>query len=146
MFSYEERIRAVKLYLELGKRSAATIQRLGYPTKNSLASWYREFRRRGDLQVGYARRKSKYSDEQKKLAVEHYLSHGGCFSATLKALGYPGRYALTAWVRELYPEVRKYAVSRARRPSHPPFVQAGRGLRAVHPAGQRQGHCPEAGR
>ena len=119
MYSYEERIRAVKLYIKLGKRSAATIRELGYPTKNSLSSWYREFRRRGDLQVVYAHRKSKYSDEQKKLAVEHYMNHGHCFSATLKALGYPGRYTLTAWVRKLYPEGRKYAVSRAHRPSHP---------------------------
>ena len=119
MYPHGERIRAVKLYIELGKRSAATIQQLGYPTKNSLATWYREFHRRGDLQVGYARRKSKYSDEQKKLAVEHYMNHGHCFSATLKALGYPGRYTLTAWVRKLYPEGRKYAVSRAHRPSHP---------------------------
>ena len=52
MYSYEERIRAVKLYIKLGKRTAATIQQLGYPTKNSLATWYREFQRRGDLQAG----------------------------------------------------------------------------------------------
>lgn len=119
MYSYEERIRAVKLYIKLGKRSAATIRQLGYPTKNSLASWYREFHRRGDLQLGYARSKPKYSDEQKKVAVEHYISHGRCFAATLKALGYPGRDTLTAWVRELYPEARKYAVSKAGRQLRP---------------------------
>ena len=38
MYSYEERIRAVKLYIELGKRTAATIRRSGYPTKNALKS------------------------------------------------------------------------------------------------------------
>lgn len=36
MYSYEERIRAVRLYIKLGKRVAATIQQLGYPTKNAL--------------------------------------------------------------------------------------------------------------
>ena len=118
MYSYEERINAVKLYLKLGKRSAATRRQLGYPTKNSLASWYREFRQRGDLRAGYARSWQKYSDEQKKLAVEHYISHGRCLSATLKALGYPRRGALTAWVRKLYPGARKYAVGKAGRPSH----------------------------
>ncbi len=36
MYSYEDRIRAVKLYIKLGKRLRATIRQLGYPTKNSL--------------------------------------------------------------------------------------------------------------
>ena len=34
MFSYEDRIRAVKLYIKLGKPPGATIRQLGYPTKN----------------------------------------------------------------------------------------------------------------
>ena len=36
MYSYEDRVRAVELYIKLGKRIAATIRQLGYPTKNSL--------------------------------------------------------------------------------------------------------------
>ena len=36
MNSYEERLRAVKLYIELGKPAQATIRKLGYPTKNAL--------------------------------------------------------------------------------------------------------------
>ncbi|PRH40546.1 hypothetical protein C6T65_20375 [Burkholderia vietnamiensis] len=36
MYSYEDRVRAVELYLKLGKRVKATIRQLGYPTKNSL--------------------------------------------------------------------------------------------------------------
>ena len=40
MYSYEDRIRAVKLYIKLGKRLRATIRQLGYPTKNSLIGWY----------------------------------------------------------------------------------------------------------
>jgi transposase-like protein len=36
MYSYEERLRAVKLYIKLGKRAQATIRELGYPTKNAL--------------------------------------------------------------------------------------------------------------
>ena len=31
MYSYEERILAVQFYIELGKRTAATIRSLGYP-------------------------------------------------------------------------------------------------------------------
>jgi len=36
MYSDEDRIRAVKLYIRLGKRFRATIRQLGYPTKNFL--------------------------------------------------------------------------------------------------------------
>lgn len=35
MYSYEERVRAVELYIKLGKRLRATIRELGYPTKNA---------------------------------------------------------------------------------------------------------------
>lgn len=49
MYSYEERMRAVRLYLKLGKRINATIRKLGYPTKNSLKSWHREYERCHDL-------------------------------------------------------------------------------------------------
>ncbi|PNQ88262.1 hypothetical protein CCU68_33320 [Pseudomonas gingeri NCPPB 3146 = LMG 5327] len=45
MYSYEDRIRAVKLYIKLGKRTGATIHQLGYPTKNSLKSWHEEYER-----------------------------------------------------------------------------------------------------
>lgn len=43
MYSYEDRIRAVQLYIKLGKRVAATIRQLGYPNKNSLKNWHREY-------------------------------------------------------------------------------------------------------
>jgi hypothetical protein len=35
MYSYEDRIKAVRLYLKLGKRLGVTIRQLGYPTKNT---------------------------------------------------------------------------------------------------------------
>ena len=53
MYSYEDRIRAVKLYIKLGKRTGATIRQLGYPTKNALKSWHREYEQGRDLPVGY---------------------------------------------------------------------------------------------
>ncbi|MFK4441042.1 transposase-like protein [Caballeronia udeis] len=34
MYSYEDRIRAVKLYIRLGKRLSMTVHQLGYPTTN----------------------------------------------------------------------------------------------------------------
>lgn len=119
MYSYEDRIRAVKLYIRLGKRLGATIRQLGYPTKNSLIGWYREYEQHRDLQVGYARSMFKYSDEQRQIAVQHYLDHDRCIASTMKALGYPCRETLTAWIDELHPEVRQRIVGRAPNVQHP---------------------------
>jgi transposase InsO family protein/transposase-like protein len=113
MYSYEDRIRAVKLYIKFGKRIAATIRQLGYPTKNALKSWHREYEQCHDLPARYVRSRPRYSAEQKKVAVEHYLSHGQCLAATVKALGFPGRETLAAWIDELRPETRKRVVGKA---------------------------------
>lgn len=61
MFSYEDWLQAAKLYIKLGKRIGLTIRQLGYPTKNSLRSGYREYERCQDLSAGYVRQ-SMYSD------------------------------------------------------------------------------------
>ena len=100
MYSYDDRIRAVELYIKLGKRVRPTVRQLGYPTKNSLKGWYREYEQRLDLPAGYAGREPKFSQAQKAAAVEHYLSHDRCIAATMRALGYPGRGTLTTRVRE----------------------------------------------
>jgi putative transposase len=114
MYFYEDRIRAVRLYIKLGKRTGATIRQLGYPTKNALKSWHRKYEQGRDLPVGYARSKPKYSDEQKKVAVRHYLDNGRCLAATMKALRYPCLEVLAAWVIALHPETRKRVVGKAR--------------------------------
>ena len=88
MYSYEARIRAVKLYIKLGKRTGPTIRQLGYPTKNALKSWYREYETARELRVVYARTRQEYSDAQKLAAVQHYLEHDRCIASTIKALGY----------------------------------------------------------
>lgn len=112
MYSYEERRRAVDLYIKLGKRMGATIRKLGYPTKNSLKKWHQEFLGHGDLHIAYARTKQKYSPAQIAQAVEHYLSNGRCYTTTIQALGYPGRKKLTDWVCERHPEFRRCVVGK----------------------------------
>lgn len=63
MYSYEDRLRAVRLYIRLGKRAALTICQLGYPTKNALKSWHRQYAQRVDVSAGYVRR-PKFSEAQ----------------------------------------------------------------------------------
>ena len=119
MYSYDDRTRAVKLYIKLGKRTAATLRQLGYPTKNALKSWHREFERRHDLPLGCVRSKWQYSGDQKRRAVEHYLTHDRCIAATRKALGYPCRHTLADWVVELHPDAAGHLAGRARNVPRP---------------------------
>lgn len=37
MYSYEDQLRAVRLYIKLGKGIGLTIRQLGYPTENALS-------------------------------------------------------------------------------------------------------------
>jgi len=122
MYSYEERIRAVKLYIKLGKRIRPTIRQLGYPTKIALKSWYREYEQSRGLQAGYVRSRHRYSDKQKQVAVQHYLEHDRRIASTMNALGYPGRATLTKWIDELHPEVRHRVIGRAANVQHCPFT------------------------
>jgi transposase-like protein len=112
MYSYEDRIRAVRLYLDLGKRGAATVRQLGYPTARALSRWHQQYERGHDLPSGYVSLRPKYSAEEKQTAVDHYLDHGQCLAWTLKALGYPERGTLASWVDELRPESRKRIVGK----------------------------------
>ncbi len=147
MYSYEERIRVVELYIKLGKRVAATIHQLGYPTENALKSWHREYEQCLDLPRGYLHSKPKYSQAQMKLAVDHYLENGRCIAATTKALGYPARDSLRAWIQELHPELHTHtrcrqicgATARA-------SAKAGGGPRVVHSTRECQNHCANARR
>lgn len=111
MYSYEQRIRAVKLYIKLGKRTGPTIRQLGYSTKNSLKCCYREYERNPDLQVVYIRSGVKYTAEQIQVAVQHYFDLDQCIASTLRALGYPCRDLLTRWIDELHSRQRRLMVA-----------------------------------
>jgi transposase InsO family protein/transposase-like protein len=113
MYSYEDRLRAVRLYIKLGKRVGLTIRQLGYPTKNALKGWHREFERCLDLPTGYVRG-PRYSDTHKERAARHYLDNGRCLAATIRALGYPSRKLLSAWVHELHPQAVVHVVGPCR--------------------------------
>ena len=50
------------------------------------------------------RRTPKYSESQRKIAVEYYLSHGKNVLRTCKKLGYSSHTLLTKWILEDVPE------------------------------------------
>ena len=119
MYSYEDRIKAVRLYLKLGKRLGVTIRQLGYPTKNTLIGWYREFIAKQSLRAGYTRSRDRFTVLQKQHAVQHYLDHGRCIAFTLRVLGYPSRGTFSKWLDERHPDVRTRMVGRAPNVQHP---------------------------
>jgi len=103
MYSYEDRIRAVKFYINCGYNVAYTVRKLGYPDATNLKHWYREYSESNDLHHG-RKKVSKYSDKEKRDAVDYYFSHDRNALKTVKALGYPSRPLLIEWVKELHPE------------------------------------------
>lgn len=112
MFSYEYRIKAVKLYIALGNRSAAAIRILGYPSKKYLRRWYLTYIDTGELPKKY-KRKPRYSDEQNQQAVEHYFNHGQCLAHTQKVLGYPCAEILNIWLDEIKPDILRKRYTQA---------------------------------
>ena len=138
MYSYEDRIRTVRLYIKLGKRIGATLRQLGYPTKNSLKSWYREFEHRQDLPVAAVRTWQKYSDEQKQAAVEHYGSYLGEISPAPENLinrdfqaGMPNEKWLTDITEFQIPAGKVYPILRQGHLSQASTDRCGGGYQAI---------------
>lgn len=106
MHAYDEKLKAIKLYLKY-ESYAAVINELGYPSRSSLRNWVNEHKQHGDVKKKFTRR-SKYSEMQKQTAVDHYLEYGKCYSRTCRMLGYPSRVILRQWVMELAPQPRQF--------------------------------------
>lgn len=87
MFSHEERVKAIQLFLKYDCSYADTVRELGYPSVEALRKWYKEYLSSGELHKK-SRRKSKYSEKQKQLAVNHYFEYGQCYARTIRMLGY----------------------------------------------------------
>lgn len=105
-YTFEQRKRAVELYIECGKSVSAVRGKLGYPSRQAMYDWYADYVEHGFRPDHRPHRK--FTDEQKRAAVDHYLSHGKRAAATMRALGYPARKGLLAeWIDELAPGERR---------------------------------------
>lgn len=102
MCSYEERLKAVKLYIKYDHSLSAVIRELGYPSHLALFHWYQEYMTQGDLHVKCVRHRCrcKYTLEQRRSAVTYYQEHGQNLSRTVKKLEYPSRATLFEWIKE----------------------------------------------
>ncbi len=62
MFSYEERIKAVKLLLQYDISYSTVIRELGFHTKETLWNWYNEYSQNGDLHQNFIKQ-TKFNGE-----------------------------------------------------------------------------------
>ncbi|WP_258900478.1 IS3 family transposase [Bifidobacterium breve] len=109
-YSREQRDRAVDLYIKYERCAADVIRELGYPSKGALPSWYadRLEEERTGVPSGRGERYRRYTDGQKRAAVDHYLEYGRRPGRTMRMLGYPkSKELLMAWIDELAPGQRK---------------------------------------
>ena len=108
MYSYEDRKRAVELYIKYDFSASSVILELGYPeSSRSITRWYKEYKETGELRKA-RRGKRVYTSQQRECAVRYYLEHGKNLHKTVKALGYPHRETLAQWINEDCPEEKRY--------------------------------------
>lgn len=103
MYTYEEKIAAVKLLLQYNMKSSKVRRELGYPAKTTLFNWYNEYKETGDLSKEF-RKTPVYSQGEKQKALDFYISNGENIIGTARALGYPCRATLSEWVKEKFPK------------------------------------------
>lgn len=104
MFTYEEKIKAVELYLK-SESWTFTIRTLGYPSIGALRQWVKEYLSFGDIKKIH-KRKPKYCEEQIQYAVDYYINHGRNISKTVRDLGYPNRDYLKQWLIDRVPDFK----------------------------------------
>lgn len=104
MYTLEERMKAVELYIQSGFSEGAVIRTLGYPSHTALRYWYKEYLLNGELHEASAP-KPRYTEAQKAAAVAYYAGNQTSLVQACRALGYPTRYVLRRWILESRPEL-----------------------------------------
>ena len=102
MYTREDKIRAVELFIKYDFSPQSVINELGYPCRGSLYNWYREYPENGN-DIPDVNPYERYSDGLKRVAVNHYFERGRCLPRTCRMLGYPSKEPLARWIDELEP-------------------------------------------
>ena len=87
-YTREQRQRAVELYVKYECCAADVIRELGYPSREALRMWHRDWLDEQGTGVSSQRgeRYARYTEEQKRAAVDHYLTHGRRASRTMRQM------------------------------------------------------------
>ena len=113
MYSREERLKVIELYLKYNKSTSDVINKLGYPDPKSLRKWYKDYlmEKETGIERNLNKCMQKYSYEQKKVAIDHFYEHGCNISRTVSMIGYPSRATLRNWCEQLTPWTRSIYTS-----------------------------------
>ena len=84
MYSYEDRMRAVELYIQFDLQAEKTARALGYASARNIQRWYKEYKENGALHKKITGEK-RYSEQQKEVALNYYLEHGQNIAKTVRA-------------------------------------------------------------
>ena len=109
MYSYEERLKAVLLYIKYDHCAARVIRELGYPNRHTLQQWFQRYQRSGTLSP--QKRKNKFSQQQIEYALQYYAEHGESATRTVADLGYPSLTVFKTWLNEAFPYRKKRSSS-----------------------------------
>lgn len=103
-YTREQRQRAVELYVKYEGCAADVIREPGYPSREALRMWHRDWLDEQGTGVSSQRgeRYARYTEEQKRAAVDHYLTHGRRASRTMRQMGYPSKEVLASWIDECF--------------------------------------------
>lgn len=72
MYSREDELRAIELFVKGGLSPTAFTREIGYPVRGTLYAWYDEYIRNGaDFPVSGNHRR--YTEEQKRVAIDYFL-------------------------------------------------------------------------
>ena len=121
-YTDEQKLAAIKAYLRNNKNALKTVKELGYPTTNSLISWYRQYKPEPITKP--QRQLRRYSDEEKKKATDLYFKNGCNIKKTVRELGYGSQTALLQWLRQAYPDKVSKLTTRGYRPDVPEEIKS----------------------
>ena len=97
-YTREQRQRAVELYVKYEGCAADVIRELGYPSREALRMWHRDWLDEQETGVSSQRgeRYARYTEEQKRRAVDMIEGCGGSVTRAMRRLGYPTRHKSSA--------------------------------------------------
>lgn len=98
MFTYQQKKKAIELYIKNGKRMTKTLKQLGYPSKGTLTSWYKEYENNSSITKKY-KRDGVYTKEEIDAAISHFYENGESITKTIVSLGYPCSFTLRKWLK-----------------------------------------------
>lgn len=99
MYSREDKLRAVELFIKYDFSPQPSINELGYPCRASLYNRYKEYLANGN-DISDANLCQRYGEGLKRVTVDRCFEHGKCLARTCRALGYPSKELLAAWIDE----------------------------------------------